>query len=137
MNGGRLILSLAGLAVQAGVVRRAGRQLAAWLAVLILVAIAFGYLIASLQLGLAAVLPAPLAMLVTALILLGLAGTLVLVLHLRSRRRAAIRTASQVEALQRTSSDLVRAHPWALIAIAAALGALSGLGQTSTAPRKR
>lgn len=136
-GGGRLLLSLASLVLQTGVRRRMGRRLALWLVVGILVAVAFGHLIASLQLALAAALPLPLATLLTALVLTAAAGALVLVLHLQQRRQAAAGTAQQIEALQRAAAELVRTHPWTLVGLAVALGVVTGQGQSPPAPPPR
>jgi hypothetical protein len=129
---GQLILPLAGLVLRSGSGRRIGGHLVAWLVVTILVAVAFAHLIASLQLALAAVLPPALAMLLTALVLLVGAGAVITVIELQRRRRSTSGGTNQIEALQRISVELVRAHPWALVGLAAALGAFTGLGQSGS-----
>lgn len=134
MTGSQLIGALAGLLLQTADGRHLVRRLAVWAGVSVLVAVAFGHLVASLQLALAMVASPPLALLLTALVLLAGAGLLVLGLHLHRRLRAGVRAAGKIDALQRASTDLVRAHPWALVGLAVALGALSGLGPAPSRP---
>lgn len=127
---GQLILPLVGLVLRSGSGKRVAGHLVAWLVVVILVAVAFAHLVASLQLALAAVLPSALAMLLTALVLLVGAGVVIATLELQRRHRSGAGVANQIETLGRASAELVRAHPWMLVGLAVALGALAGLGRS-------
>jgi hypothetical protein len=134
MTGSQLIGALAGLLLRTAGGRYLVRRLVVWAGVSILVTVAFGHLVASLQLALATVASPPLAMLLTASVLLAGAGMLVLGLHLHRRLHVEARATRQIDTLQRASTDLVRAHPWALVGLAMALGALSGLGPAPSRP---
>jgi drug/metabolite transporter (DMT)-like permease len=99
---------------------------------LLLLAIAFGFLVATLYLALAEVVEPPLAALLTSL-LLGLIAGLIL-LTLRMRRRRVPRGTIGVEGLLLSATDQVRRDPLSSLLIAAALGALAEITRPSASP---
>jgi hypothetical protein len=99
-------------------------RLAAFGVAMALLAVAFGFLVATLYLALAEVVEPPLATLLTSLILGFVAGVILLILRLRRPRRAATGTIG-VEALLLAATDQVRRDPWSSIATAAVLGAIA------------
>jgi hypothetical protein len=125
----RLVAALLQGALRLGAVRRLGRHLAAYLVCLVLLLIAFGFLIATLYLGLAMVMRPPLATLATAAILIAV-GVAVVLIARRRPRRAPPGTPLEAEAL--LVGELVRRHPWSAVAIALALGALSGRSSSAS-----
>lgn len=106
-------------------------RLGAYLIALVLLAIAFGFLVATLYLALGEVVEPPLAALATSL-LLGLVACLILLsLRLRRRRRVATDTLG-VDALLLSVSEQVRHDPWSSLLVAAVLGALAEFTRPSS-----
>jgi hypothetical protein len=101
----------------------------AYLVALLLLAIAFGFLVATLYLALAEVVEAPLAALLTSLVLASAAGLIVLGVRYRRPRKPAAGTL-RADALLLSISEQVRREPWLSLAIAAALGALTEIAQS-------
>jgi drug/metabolite transporter (DMT)-like permease len=99
---------------------------------LVLLAIAFGFLVATLYLALAEVVEPPLAALLTSLLLSLIAGLILLALRMR-RRRVPAGTIG-VEGLLLSATDQVRRDPWSSLLVAAALGALAELTRPSSSP---
>jgi hypothetical protein len=99
---------------------------------LLLLAIAFGFLVATLYLALAEVVEPPLAALLTSLLLSLIAGLILLTLRMR-RRRAPTGTIG-VEGLLLSATDQVRRDPWSSLLVAAALGALAEVTRPSAPP---
>ncbi len=133
----RLVAALLQGALRLGAVRRLGQHLLAYVVCLVLLLIAFGFLIATLYLGLAMVMRPPLATLTTAAILIVIGVAVVLIVRRRPRRAT---PGAPLEAEALLVGELVRRHPWSAVAIALALGALSGRSSassssTSTGPR--
>ncbi|HZA65714.1 MAG TPA: phage holin family protein [Geminicoccaceae bacterium] len=113
---------------------RAARDLRAHLVgyavALVLLASAFGFLVATLYLALAEVVEPPLAALLTSLLLGLIAGLILLTLRMRRRR---IPTATiGVEGLLLSATDQVRRDPWSSLLIAAVLGALAEITRPSS-----
>jgi hypothetical protein len=106
-------------------------RLAAYGAALVLVAIAFGFLVATLHLALIKVVEPPLAALLTSLVLGLLAGLIVLSVRLRRRGRVT-RGALEVDTLLLSVTDQVRRDPWSAIVIAAVIGALTEITRSSS-----
>ena len=125
----RLVAALLQGALRLSAVRRLGQHLLAYVVCLLLLLIAFGFLIATLYLGLAMVMRPPLATLATAAILI-VVGVAVVLIARRRPRRAPPGTPLEAEAL--LVGELVRRHPWSAVAIALALGALSGRSSSSS-----
>jgi hypothetical protein len=115
-------------AVRAALRSRAMRDLIARLVALgvalVLLVIAFGFLVATLYLALAEAADPPLAALLTSLILGVVAALILLILRLRRPRRPPA-GAIGVDALLLTATDQVRRDPWSTIAAAAVLGAVA------------
>jgi hypothetical protein len=126
----RLVVALLQGALRLDAVRRLGQHLLAYFLCLVLLLIAFGFLVATLYLGLAMVMRPPLATLATAAILIVVSGAIVLIVR-RRPRRAPPGAPFEAEAL--LVGELVRRYPWSAVAIALALGALSG-SSSSSAP---
>jgi hypothetical protein len=97
---------------------------------LVLLAIAFGFLVATLYLALAEVVERPLAALLTSLLLSLIAGLILSTLRLR-RRRVPTGTIG-VEGLLLSATDQVRRDPWSSLLVAAALGALAEITRPSS-----
>ncbi len=125
----RLVAALLQGALRPGAVRRLGQHLLAYVVCLLLLLIAFGFLIATLYLGLAMVMRPALATLATAAILI-VVGVAVVLIARRRPRRAPPGAPLEAEAL--LVGELVRRHPWSAVAIALALGALSGRSSASS-----
>ena len=107
-----------------GAVRDLVARLAAYGIALVLLAIAFGFLVATLYLVLSEAVEPPLAALLTSLSLGLVAGLVVLSLRLRKPRRVTKGTI-EIEGLLLSVTDQVRRDPWSSIVIAAILGALT------------
>ena len=106
-------------------------RLVAYLAALVLMVTAFGFLVATLYLALAEVVEPPLAALLTSLALAAVAGLILLGVRYRRPRRPAAGTIG-ADALLLSLSEQVRRDPWLSLAIAAALGALTNVSQSSS-----
>jgi NhaP-type Na+/H+ or K+/H+ antiporter len=117
-------------------VRALVRRLVALGVAVVLLATAFGFLVATLYLALAEVVEPALAALLTSLALGLVAGLILLVLRRRRPRRAAKRTID-TDALLLAATDEVRRDPWSSLATAAILGALSEIlrSGSSSPPR--
>jgi hypothetical protein len=124
---------LLGAVMRSPMVRDLTRRLIAYVIALVLLGTAFGFLVAALYLSLLEVVEAPLAALLAALVLGGVAS--LIVLNLRYRRPRPAAAAPGVDALLLSASDQVRRHPWSSLAIAALLGALAEVTQTSASTR--
>jgi hypothetical protein len=129
---GGLAAPLLGAVMRSSMVRDLTRRLIAYVIALVLLGTAFGFLVAALYLSLLEVVEAPLAALLAALVLGGVASLIVLNLRYRRPRPA---PAPGVDALLLSASDQVRRHPWSSLAIAALLGALAEVAQTSASTR--
>ena len=88
-------------------------------------------LVATVYLALDEVVEAPLAALLTALVLGGAAGVVVLSVRQRKSREPPPGPAG-ADALLLSIGEQVRRDPWLSLAIAAVLGALAGFTQSST-----
>ena len=98
---------------------------------LVLLATAFGFVVATIYLALARVVEPPLAALLTSLVLGGAAGLVVLsVRHRKPRKPPA--GAVGADALLLSITEQVRRDPWLSLAIAAVLGALAGVSHSSS-----
>jgi protein-S-isoprenylcysteine O-methyltransferase Ste14 len=104
-------------------------RLVGYLAVLLLFAVAFSFLIAALYLAFATVWPEPLAALATTAVLAAAGGLILLALQ-RPRRPAPAPAASN-EALLLALGEAVRRHPWSTVVMAAALGVLAEMSTGS------
>lgn len=133
MSGG-LAAPLLGAVMRSPMVRDLTRRLIASVIALVLLGTAFGFLVAALYLSLLEVVEAPLAALLAALVLGGVASLIMLNLRYRRPRPAPAATPA-VDALLLSASDQVRRHPWSSLAIAALLGALAEITQTSVPTR--
>jgi hypothetical protein len=105
-------------------------RLVAYGVALVLVAIALGFLVATLYLALLKVVEPALATLLTSVVL-GLLAALI-VLSVRLRRRRVSKGALEVDTLLLTVSDQVRRDPWSSIVVAAVLGALAEITRSSS-----
>jgi hypothetical protein len=106
-------------------------RLVAYLAALVLLATAFGFLVAALYLALAEVVEVPLAALLTSLALAGVAGLVLLSVRYRRPRKPAVNTVG-ADALLLSMTEQVRRDPWLSLALAAMLGALTEISQSSS-----
>jgi len=106
-------------------------RVVAYLIALVLLAVAFGFLVATLYLALIETVEPPLAALLTALALGVVAGLILLVARLRRPRRAPAATVG-VDALLLSVTDQVRRDPWSSIVVAAVLGALAEITRTGS-----
>lgn len=106
-------------------------RLVAYAVALVLLATAFGFLVATLYLALAEVVEAPLAALLTALALGGVAGLILLSARYRRPRKPAAGTVG-ADALLLSISEQVRRDPWPTLATAAVLGALAEISHSSS-----
>lgn len=114
-----------------GAVRDLSAHLVGYVVALVLLAIAFGFLVATLYLALAEVVEPALAALLTSLVLGLLAGLVLLSLRLRRRRRVTTETIG-VEGLLLSAADQVRRDPWSSLVSAAILGALVEITRPSS-----
>lgn len=110
--------------LRSGAVRDLIRRLVAYLIALVLFAVAFGFLVATLYLALIETVEPPLAALLTSLALGILAGLILLVARFPRPRRPAAGTAG-MDALLLSLTDQVRRDPWSSVVVAAVLGALA------------
>lgn len=110
------------------VVRDLVARLAAYAVALLLLGIAFGFLVATLYLALLEVVERPLAALLTSLFLGLVAGLIVLTMRLRRPRRST-KGSVEIETLLLSVSDQVRRDPWSSIVIAAILGAVTEIAR--------
>jgi hypothetical protein len=106
-------------------------RLVAHVVALVLLATAFGFLVATLYLALAEVVEAPLAALLTSLALAGVAALVLLSVRYRRPREPAAGTVG-ADALLLSIAEQVRREPWPSLAIAALLGALTEISQSSS-----
>jgi type VI protein secretion system component VasK len=106
-------------------------RLVASVIALVLLATAFGFLVATLYLALAEVVEAPLAALLTSLALVGAAGIVLLIVRYRRPRKPAAAPVG-ADALLLSISEQVQRHPWSSLATAALLGALAEISQPSS-----
>jgi drug/metabolite transporter (DMT)-like permease len=110
-------------------------QLVGYVVALLLLAVAFGFLVATLYLALAKVVEPALAALLTSLVLALSAGIVLLILRLRLRRRRRVATDTiGVEGLLLSATDQVRRDPWASLVVAAVLGVLAEVTRPSSRP---
>ena len=109
-------------------------RLAGHTVALVLLATAFGFVVATVYLALAEVVEAPLAALLTAVVLGGAAGVVILSVRYRKPRKAPADTVG-AEALLLLIGEQVRRDPWLSLAIAAVLGALVGTFHSSSNSR--
>jgi type VI protein secretion system component VasK len=126
-----LTAPLLGAVMRSPLLRDLLARLVAYALALVLLAVAFGFLVATLYLGLAEVVEPPLAALLTALVLGAVAALLLLRARYRRRRMAPAGTVG-VDALLLSLSDQVRRDPWSTLAIAAVLGALAEFTHSSS-----
>lgn len=117
--------------MRSGMMRDLIARLVAYLIALVLLATAFGFLVATLYLALAEVVEAPLAALLTALLLGGVAGLVLLSARHRRPRKAAAGTVG-ADALLLSITEQVRRDPWPTLATAAVLGALAEISHPSS-----
>jgi hypothetical protein len=129
MKGG-LAAPLVGAAMRSRI-RDVLAHLLTYLIALVLLATAFGFLVATLYLALAEVVEAPLAALLTSLALCGLAGLVLLSARYRRPRKPAAGTVG-ADALLLSLSEQVRRDPWSTLATAAVLGALAEISHSSS-----
>jgi hypothetical protein len=127
---GGLAASLVGAAMRSRM-RDVLARLVAYLIALVLLATAFGFLVATLYLALAERVEPPLAALLTALGLCVLAGLVLLSARYRRPRKAAEGPVG-TDALLLSLSEQVRRDPWSTLATAAVLGALAEVAQSSS-----
>lgn len=106
-------------------------RLVGYVIVLVLLATAFGFLVATLYLALAKVVEPSLAALLTALVLGGVAGLILLIVRYRRPRRRIAR-AVEADALLLSIGDQVRRDPWLALGVAAVLGALAEIARPSS-----
>jgi hypothetical protein len=106
-------------------------RLVAYVVALVLLATAFGFLVATIYLALAKVVEAPLAALLTSLALGGVAGLILLSVRYRRRRKPTAGTVG-ADALLLSITEQVRRDPWLSLAIAAVLGALTEISLPSS-----
>jgi hypothetical protein len=105
-------------------------RLVAYLIILVLLATAFGFLVATLYLALSEIVKAPLAALLTSLALAGMAGLVLLKMRYRRPRKPAA-GALGADALLLSFTEQVRREPWVSLGIAAVLGVLAEISQSS------
>jgi hypothetical protein len=98
---------------------------------LVLLATAFGFIVATIYLALAEVVEPPLAALLTALVLGGAAGLVVLSVRYHKPRKPPVGTVG-ADALLLSITEQVRRDPWLSLAVAAVLGALTGVFHPSS-----
>jgi hypothetical protein len=115
------------------VVRDLRAQLVGYVVALVLLAIAAGFLVATLYLTLAEVVEPPLAALLTSLLLGLVAGLILLTLRLRRRRRVTTE-AIGVEGLLLSATEKGRRDPWSTLAVAAVLGVIDESTRPTTRP---
>jgi divalent metal cation (Fe/Co/Zn/Cd) transporter len=130
MKGG-LEAPLLSAAIRSRMMRELIARLVAYLAALVLFATAFGFLVATLYLALAEVVEVPLAALLTSLALAGVAGLVLLSVRYRRPRKTAANTVG-ADALLLSLTEQVRRDPWLSLALAAMLGALTEISQSSS-----
>ena len=126
-----LTAPLLGAMMRSRLVRDLIARLVAYVIAALLLAIAFAFLIATLYLGLAEAVEPPLAALLTALVLGGLAALILLAARYRRPRRVPA-GAVGIDALLLSASEQVRRDPWSTLAIAAVLGALAEITHSAT-----
>ena len=130
MKGGSAALLLRAV-MRSGMIHDLIARLVAYAIALVLLATAFGFVVATVYLALDEVVEAPLAALLTALVLGGAAGVVVLSVRQRKSREPPPGPAG-ADALLLSIGEQVRRDPWLSLAIAAVLGALAGFTQSST-----
>jgi drug/metabolite transporter (DMT)-like permease len=127
---------VARMAMRSPPLRHLMTSLVAIAVALALLAVAFGFLVATLYLALVRVVEPPLAALLTSLILALVAALILLFLRLRRPRRVA-RGALGVDALLLAATDQVGRDPWSAIVVAAVLGAITEVLRSTSAPRSQ
>ena len=130
MNGG-LAAPLLSAMMRSRMMRDLIARLLAYAIALVLLATAFGFLVATLYLALAEVVETPLAALLTSLALGGVAGLVLLSMRYRRPRKPAAGSVG-ADALLLSMSEQVRRDPWLSLAIAAVLGALTEISHPSS-----
>ena len=130
MKGG-LAAPLLSAMVRSRMMRDLVARLLAYAIAVVLLATAFGFLVATLYLALAEVVETPLAALLTSLALGGVAGLVLLSMRYRRPRKPAAGSVG-ADALLLSMSEQVRRDPWLSLAIAAALGALTEISHPSS-----
>lgn len=111
--------------------REVAVNLVAYAIAALLLAIALGFLVATLYLGLAEVVEPVLAALFTALVLVALAALVLLAMRWRRPRRPPA-AAVGVDALLLSMREQVQRDPWSTLIAAAVLGALAEFTHTSS-----
>jgi len=114
-------------------VRELAVNMVAYAIAALLLAIALGFLVAALYLGLAGVVEPVLAALFTALVLVALAALVLLAVRRRRPRRPPA-AAIGVEALLLSMREQVQRDPWSTLVAAAVLGALTEFSHGSSRP---
>jgi hypothetical protein len=130
VKGGSAALLLRAV-MRSGMIHDLIARLVGYTVALVLLATAFGFVVATVYLALAEVVEAPLAALLTALVLGGAAGVVVLSVRYRKPRKPPADTVG-AEALLLSIGEQVRRDPWLSLAIAAVLGALAGTFHSSS-----
>jgi divalent metal cation (Fe/Co/Zn/Cd) transporter len=124
-----LVAPLVSAVLRSRAVRSLITRLVAYLIAAALLAIAFGFLVATLYLVLTETVEPPLAALLTSLCLGVVACLILLAMRLRKPRRKAAATTSP-EALLLSMTEQVRRDPLTSLVIAAVLGALAEVGRS-------
>jgi hypothetical protein len=125
------LAALLSAALPSGIMRDLIARLVAYVIALVLLTTAFGFLVATLYLALARVVETPLAELFTSLTLAGVAGLVLLSVRYRRPRKPAPHPVGP-DALLLSVTEQVRREPWLSLVIAAALGALAEISQSSS-----
>jgi hypothetical protein len=130
VKGGAAAL-LARAAIRSGMLHDLIVRLVGYAIALVLLATAFGFVVATVYLALDEVVEAPLAALLTALVLGSAAGLVVLSVRNRKPCKPPPGTVG-ADALLLSLGEQVRRDPWVSVAIAAVLGALAGFSHSSS-----
>jgi hypothetical protein len=129
-----LVASLVSAVLRSRAVRSLIARLVAYLVAGALLAIAFGFLVATLYLGLTDIVEPPFAALLTSLCLGVVACLILLTMRLRKPRRKAAAGTVSAEALLLSMSEQVQRDPLTSLVIAAVLGALAEVGRSPSSP---
>jgi hypothetical protein len=134
VKGGSAALLLRAV-MRSGMIHDLLARLAAYAIAMVLLATAFGFVVATVYLALAEVVEAPLAALLTSLVLGGAAGVVLLSVRHRRSRKPPAGTAG-ADALLLSIGEQVRRDPWLSLALAAVLGALAGVSHWDRTDRR-
>ena len=126
-----LTAPLLGAVMRSPLLRDLFARLIAYALASVLLTIAFGFLVATLYLGLAEAVEPALAALLTALVLGGVAALILLWARYRRRRRAPP-GAIGIDALLLSMREQVQRDPWSTLVIAAVLGALAEITHSAS-----